>query len=107
MLAAMSGAVVSKPTPMKMTWSSGLRAASSTASSGEYTMRTSAPADFSAASDDVLPGTRIMSPRVAIHVPSSRASAMAWSMSRLAVTHTGQPGPESSWRLFGRIERKP
>ncbi len=70
-------------------------------------MRTSRPADFSAASDEVLPGTRIISPKVATVIPSLRASAMAWSISRFAVTQTGQPGPESNRRPSGIIERNP
>ena len=81
MAAAIVGVVVSKPTPMKMTSLPGLSCASESASSGEYTMRTSRPAAFSAASELVDPGTRIMSPNVAIMAPGTRARAMAWSMS--------------------------
>ncbi len=105
--AATAGAVVSKPTPMKMTGWSGWAAAMSSASRGEYTTRTSRPAAFSAANDELEPGTRIMSPKVVMMAPSTRASATAWSMSTFAVTQTGQPGPESRCRLRGRSERKP
>ena len=105
--AAMVGVVVSNPTPMKMTGRPGFSRAMVRASRGEYTMRTSCPAAFSAARELVDPGTRIMSPNVVMMTPSTRASAMARSMSWLAVTHTGQPGPESRCRFAGMIERKP
>ena len=36
-----------------------------------------------------------------------RASAMTVSMSTLAVTHTGHPGPLTSFTQSGRMERKP
>ncbi len=48
MVAAISGVVVSKPTPKNTTSRPGLSAATFSASSGEYTMRTSAPPAFSA-----------------------------------------------------------
>ena len=70
-------------------------------------MRTSRPAAFWRDSDVVDPGTRIMSPKVAMTTPSRRESAMAWSMSRLEVTQTGQPGPESRCTPAGMMERKP
>lgn len=59
-------------------------------------MRMSRPAAFCAASEVDDPGTRIMSPNVVMMTPSILASAIAWSISRLAVTQTGQPGPLSS-----------
>ena len=52
-------------------------------------------------------GTRIMSPKVVMMAPSMLASAIAWSISRLAVTQTGQPGPLSSLSPAGIMERKP
>ena len=70
-------------------------------------MRISRPAAFICASEVELPGTRIMSPNVVLMASSMRASAMAWSMSWLAVTHTGQPGPESSLTPAGMTLRNP
>mgnify|MGYP006880501401 CR=1 FL=1 len=70
-------------------------------------MRISRPAAFCAASEVDDPGTRIMSPKVVMMAPSMLASAIAWSMSRLAVTQTGQPGPLSSLSPAGIMERKP
>ena len=62
--AAVPGAVVSKPTPRKTTCLSGSRSASSTASTGEYTVSTRAPRAFlrRRLSPRRLPGTRSMSP---------------------------------------------
>ena len=105
--AAMSGVVVSKPTPTNTTSRSGFSVAIFSASSGEYTMRTSRPAACSADSELVEPGTRFMSPKVVRTRPSMRASAMTVSMSRLAVTHTGQPGPLIRRTPGGRMDRKP
>ena len=52
-------------------------------------MRMSRPAAFCAASEVDDPGTRIMSPKVVMMAPSMLASAIAWSMSQLAVTQRG------------------
>src|SRR5450759_269872 len=48
-----------------------------------------------------------MSPKVVIVTPGWRAISMAVSMSRLAVTHTGQPGPEISVTFLGITSRSP
>ena len=63
-LAAVPGAVVSKPTPRNTTSRSGCFFASSTASMGEYTSSTEPPlARLCARSSPRFePGTRIMSP---------------------------------------------
>ena len=58
-------------------------------------------------SELVDPGTRIMSPKVAMMTSSRSLSAMAWSISRLAVTQTGQPGPDRSLSPSGMMERNP
>ena len=78
---AVSGVVVSKPTPTNTTWRSGSSCASRSASSGEYTMRTSRPAACSASRLLVEPGTRVMSPNVAMVTSGTRASAITLSMS--------------------------
>ena len=59
---ALAGAVVSNPMAKKTTSRSGLAAAIRTASSGEYTIRTSAPRALSDSRSVVEPGTRSMSP---------------------------------------------
>ena len=92
---------------MKMTGRVGFLRAMSSASSGEYTTRTSAPAAFSAPKVVELPGTRIMSPNVVTIASGTRAMAMAQSMSWLEVTHTGHPGPDSSLSPLGMAERRP
>src|ERR1035437_5330677 len=48
-----------------------------------------------------------MSPNVASATPGSRPSSMAKSMSRLAVTQTGHPGPDSSVTFSGIKSRRP
>ena len=70
-------------------------------------MRTSAPSARASARDWRRPGTRIMSPKVASVAFPPRASSMAASTSAAAVTHTGQPGPESSWTDPGSSARMP
>lgn len=107
MAMATSGVVVSKPTPTNTTGRSGLACAMLSASSGEYTMRTSRPAACSLSSEDELPGTRVMSPNVVRITFSTRARAITASMSRLAVTHTGQPGPLASLQPSGMRSRMP
>ncbi len=86
------GAVVSNPTPTNTSGLSGASAAIRTASSIEYTMRTSAPSAFAENSDPAVVGTLIMSPN-AVTVTPALASAIASAISLLVVTHTGQPGP--------------
>ena len=70
-------------------------------------MRTSAPSAFSRCRDEPLPGTRIRSPNVATMVSGSPASLTKASISFWAVTHTGQPGPESSVTVSGSNDRMP
>ncbi len=59
---AFAGAVVSNPTAKNTTWRSGFARAILSASSGEYTIRTSAPRALSASRSVDEPGTRSMSP---------------------------------------------
>ena len=59
---AFAGAVVSKPIPKKTTRRCGLSRAMRSASSGEYTTRTSAPLPFRVRRSPCDPGTRSMSP---------------------------------------------
>ena len=66
---AVDGAVVSNPTAKKTTWRSGLSTATLSASSGEYTNRTSAPRAFASMRLPFDPGTRIMSPNVVKMMP--------------------------------------
>ena len=61
---AVDGAVVSNPTAKNTTWRSGLSTATLSASSGEYTNRTSAPRALASMRLPFDPGTRIMSPNV-------------------------------------------
>ena len=93
MAIATSGVVVSKPTPTNTISRSGRWAANASASSGEYTICTLRPAACSFSRLEVEPGTRVMSPNVAMVTFGMRARAMTVSMSRFEVTHTGQPGP--------------
>ena len=81
MAMATSGVVVSKPTPTNTISRSGFCWASASASSGEYTICTLRPAACSFRRLDVEPGTRVMSPNVAMVTLSVRASAMTVSMS--------------------------
>ena len=92
---------------MNTTGRPGFLRATSSASSGEYTTRTSAPAARSAPSVVELPGTRTMSPNVVTMTSGTRAMAMAVSMSWLEVTHTGQPGPDRSLSPSGMAPRRP
>ena len=95
MAMATSGVVVSNPTPTNTISRSGCCSARRSASSGEYTICTLRPAACSLSRLDVEPGTRVMSPNVAMVTLSVRARAMTVSMSRFDVTHTGQPGPDA------------
>lgn len=56
---------------------------------------------------DVDPGTRVMSPNVAIVTPGTRERAMTVSISLLEVTQTGHPGPEANRMPSGIMVRKP
>jgi hypothetical protein len=107
---AFAGAVVSNPTAKKTTVLSGLRRATSSASSGEYTTRTSAPAARAMNRSSLEPGTRSMSPNEHRIASGRLAIAIASSISARGVTHTGQPGPctssisaGSSWSMPARM----
>ena len=104
---ALAGAVVSKPTAKKTTSRPGLSCAMRTASSGAYTMRTSAPADFSRSRSVCEPGTRSMSPKDVKITPGVRAIACALSICSSGVTHTGQPGPCTSSSSAGSRRSMP
>ena len=70
-------------------------------------MRMSRPSARSLKSELVEPGTRVMSPKVVMVTPGTRDRPITVSMSWLAVTHTGQPGPDMSRRFLGMAERMP
>ena len=99
----MDGAVVSNPTAKNTTWRSGSSAAMRSASSGEYTNRTSAPRALAPSRFPSLPGTRIMSPNDVKVTPGVSATAMASSMRPMGMTQTGQPGPCTSSTDGGRM----
>ena len=99
---AVEGAVVSKPTAKNTTSRSGLSTATFSASSGEYTNRTSAPRALASSSVPLPPGTRIMSPKLVKMTFGVSATAMASSMRPIGITHTGQPGPCTSSTLRGQ-----
>src|SRR5512139_1099737 len=107
MAPAMAGAVVSNPTPRNTTSRPCVSSASATASSGEYTTRTSMPFPFSLSREDDFPGTRSMSPKEASSAPFSRPRAIAASMYPSGVTHTGQPGPDTIVTAPDRRGRMP
>ena len=88
--------MVSKPSAKNTTCFSGRSAASFSASSGEYTNRTSAPRALASSSDPFEPGTRIMSPKHVKITSGRSASHMASSTRPIGITHTGQPGPCTS-----------
>src|SRR2546430_16987131 len=60
---AVDRAAVSNPIAMKTTRLSGLSRATLRESTGEYTIRMSAPLAFESKNDPLPPGTRIMSPK--------------------------------------------
>ncbi len=90
---ALAGAVVSKPTAKKTTCLSGCLMASSRASRGEYTTRTSPPRARICWRSHSLPGTRSMSPKEVKRTSGRDASVSALSICSSEVTHTGHPGP--------------
>ena len=92
---ALAGAVVSKPTAKNTTCLvRDCRCAISSASSGEYTTRTSPPRARTCSRSHSLPGTRSMSPkRGEDHVRVGPPGASALSICSSGVTQTGQPGP--------------
>jgi hypothetical protein len=73
-----------------------LSTASFSASSGEYTSRTSHPRALASSSDPSLPGTRIMLPKVVKMTSGLPASQIASSTRPVGITQTGQPGPCTS-----------
>ena len=81
MAMATSGVVVSKPTPTKTICLSGFSWARRSASRGEYTISTARPAACSASRLEEEPGTRVMSPKVAMVTSGTRARAITLSMS--------------------------
>lgn len=99
---AVDGAVVSKPIAMKTTRLSGFFRAIFSASSGEYTIRMSAPAALESKNDPRPPGTRIMSPNDVMITSSCSAIAMASSTRPIGITQTGHPGPCTSDTVSGR-----
>ena len=106
-VAAVEGAVVSNPTAKNTTWRSGARSARARASSGEYTIRTSAPPALASCRVESPPGTRSMSPKQHRVTPGVRASAMASSTRPMGMTHTGHPGPWTSSTLSGSSDSMP
>ncbi len=103
----MVGVVVSNPIPMKTTDLPRLLFAISRASVVEYTVRTSAPSALALCRLERLPGTLSISPKVVIITPGICDRAIALSRSLLAVTQTGQPGPDTISMVFGRTWRIP
>ena len=99
---AVDGAVVSNPIAMNTTRLSGFFRAIFNASSGEYTIRMSAPAAFESKNEPRPPGTRIMSPNDVMITSGRSAIAMASSTRPMGITHTGQPGPCTSDTASGR-----
>lgn len=104
---AVDGAVVSKPMAMKTTRRSGFSLAILSASSGEYTIRMSAPAALASRNDPVPPGTRSRSPNEVMITPGCPAMWMASSTRPIGITHTGQPGPWTSDTSGGRWSSSP
>lgn len=90
---ALGGAVVSKPMPKNTTSRSGFSSASRSASSGEYTTRTSPPSARTWNRSRPEPGTRSMSPKEQKITSGREAISSALSITSSGVTHTGQPGP--------------
>ncbi len=104
---AVEGAVVSKPTAKKTTSRSGFSLAIRSASSGEYTIRTSAPSALASSSVPEPPGTRIMSPKQVKITPGSLATAIPSSTRPIGITQTGQPGPCTSSTFSGSRSSTP
>ena len=106
-VAATAGDVVSNPAAKNITFLSGFDSAIFRASKGEYTTRTSAPSALARPRDESEPGTRIISPKEAIMTPGNFDIATALSISETAVTHTGQPGPDTRLIFEGRRSLMP
>lgn len=104
---AVDGAVVSKPIARKTTFLSGFCRAILSASSGEYTIRMSAPRALESKKDPRPPGTRIMSPNEVMITSSCSAMWIASSTRPIGITQTGQPGPCTSVTLSGRWSASP
>ena len=95
--------MVSNPTAKNTTSLVGFSTAMRSASSGEYTKRTSAPRALASSSVPLLPGTRIMSPNDVKITLGCSATAMASSTRPMGITHTGHPGPWISSTPSGRM----
>ena len=94
--------------PKNTTSRSGLSRAIESASSGEYTMRTSAPRAFASSSERRLPpGTRSMSPKLVKITSGRSAIVIASSMRPIGMTQTGQPGPWTSSTSSGKQRVEP
>jgi hypothetical protein len=104
---ALAGAVVSNPIPKKATRRCGFSRAMRSASSGEYTTRTSAPLLFSVRRSPRDPGTRSMSPNDVKMRSGWLAMACARSIISSDVTQTGQPGPCTSSIVGGIMRSSP
>ena len=104
---AVEGAVVSNPMAMNTTRRSGFSLAIFSASSGEYTMRMSAPLAMASRKDPRPPGTRIMSPNDVMITSGRSAMWMASSTLPIGMTQTGQPGPCTSVTAGGRWSSSP
>ena len=104
---AWAGAVVSKPTAKKTISRSGRCSARASASSGEYTTRTSPPRAFTDRRSRSVPGTRSMSPNEQKITSGREASATAWSTIATGVTQTGHPGPWISAISGGKSSSRP
>ena len=70
-------------------------------------MLTERPSACSFSRLEVEPGTRVISPKVAMVTPGTRERAITVSMSLLLVTHTGQPGPDAKRTPSGIMVRRP
>ena len=99
---ALAGAVVSNPIPKKTTCRSGFSLATLSASSGEYTTRTSPPRLLIPKRSASLPGTRSMSPNEQKITSGRSAMASALSIMSSGVTQTGHPGPWTISMSSGR-----
>src|SRR5512147_390849 len=93
MLITFGGAVVSNPIAKNTTCLSGFCCANFTASSGEYTTRTSPPCALIENKSRPEPGTRNISPYEQKITSGWDAIVNALSINSSGVTQTGQPGP--------------
>ena len=101
---AVDGAVVSNPIAMNTTRLSGFFRAIFNASSGEYTIRMSAPAAFESKNEPRPPGTRIMSPND-VMITSwllGDVAIASWSAAHGVRAAAGQPSPSPATASSGR-----